>query len=98
MYLGLDANNQAAKSAKKIDAATSGTAAEEITLDGLSPQEKYSAFCTATNGALVWPSYVSYTSYDSYSPLDVNTTGEKEDDDSDDDSALLVSRDRKSVV
>lgn len=76
---------------KTIDAATDNTAAEEMTIDGLSPASKYSAFCSATNGALVWPGFTAENSYDSYVPLDVNTTGEKEDDDSDDDSALLVS-------
>jgi hypothetical protein len=60
-------------------------------LDGLDQASKYSAFCTASNGALVWPAFYQYNSYDSYLPLKFTTSGEKEGDDDDDDSALLVS-------
>jgi len=91
VYLGLDSDNEAAPSAKKINSSTDNTAATEITLDGLVKDENYAAFCTVTNGVPVWPGFFEYNSYDSYVPLKVKTTGEKESDDSDDDSALLVS-------
>lgn len=84
-------NNQAAVSAKVIDASTDAVAATEITLDGLSKGSEYSAFCTATNGYLVWPSFVSYNSADSYLPENFKTDGTADTDDDDDDSALLVS-------
>lgn len=92
VFLGLDANRDAANSAKKIDSADdAGTAMTEITLDGLEKGSPYSAFCTVTNGALVWPGFFMYNSYDSYVPLKFSTEGTKDTDDDDDDSALLVS-------
>lgn len=74
-----------------IDAADGNTAATQIVLDGLDKGNKYSAFCTATNGYLVWPSYIAYNSLDAYSPLSFTTSGKADTDDDDDDSALLVS-------
>jgi len=60
-------------------------------LDGLSKGKEYSVFCTATNGYLVWPSFVSYNSMDSYTPLNFKTDGTDDTDDDDDDSAIIVS-------
>lgn len=92
IYLGVDVNNAQALSSKCIDAETDSGAATEITLDGLEAGNKYSAFCTATNGYLVWPAYVDYSvNKDAQTPENFTTNGEAESDDSDDDSALLVS-------
>jgi len=89
--LGVDVNNQPAVAHNTIDAANdSNVAATEITIEGLQPGNKYSAFCTATNGALVWPSFVTISA-DAQTPENFTTNGEKESDDNDDDSALLVS-------
>jgi len=63
----------------------------EITIDGLTKGTDYSAFCTASNGALTWPSFVSYNSRDSVKPVQFTTSGTAPSDDDDDDSALLVS-------
>lgn len=62
-----------------------------MTLDGLNKGKAYSAFCTATNGYLVWPTFVTYNSADSWKPVTFTTDGEADSDDDDDDSALLVS-------
>jgi len=91
VWLGLDANNEAALSAKTIDASDGTTAATEITLDGLARGTTYHAFCTATNGAPVWPGFVTYSSLDNFLPIEFTTDGEADEDDDDDDSALLTS-------
>jgi len=89
--LGVDVNNQPAVSHNVINAANDqNQAVTEITLEGLQPGNKYSAFCTATNGYLVWPSFVT-VSKEAQTPENFTTNGEQESDDSDDDSALLVS-------
>lgn len=63
VWLGLDAFNMDAVSTKKVDSAdASGVAITEVTVDGLARGTKYTAFCTATNGSLVWPSFVAYNS------------------------------------
>lgn len=91
VWLGLDANNEDAASAKKINASDGTTAATEMTLDGLARGTAYTAFCTATNGAPVFPGFVTYTNLDSWTPLRFTTEGEADEDDDDDDSALLTS-------
>lgn len=62
-----------------------------MTLEGLAKGTKYSVFCTATNGYLVWPGYLAYNSDDQYDPVNFTTDGTADTDDDDDDSALLVS-------
>jgi len=89
VFLGLDRNNANAVSAKKIDAATTATdgtvtKAGTITLDGLQKGNAYSAFCTASNGVPVFPSYVSYASDTDYKQVKFTTDGEVEEDDDDD--------------
>lgn len=92
IYLGIGADNEDALKAKVVDAADeSGNAVTSMTLDGLSAGTKYSAFCTATNGYLVFPGYVAINDKDAQLPMSFTTNGEQETDDSDDDSALLVS-------
>lgn len=90
--MGVDVNNQPAVAHNVIDASNDqNQAVTEITLEGLQPGTKYSAFCTATNGYLVWPSFVT-VSKEAQTPENFTTKGEQESDDSDDDdSALLVS-------
>lgn len=82
VYLGLDVNNQAAVSATVIDA----SGATSITVSDLAKGTKYSAFCTATNGYLVWPAYTAVSA-----AVNFTTDGTADTDDDDDDSALLVS-------
>jgi len=90
--LGIDAANQEALKAKKTSASDAQSAAvTEMTIDGLSAGTKYSAFCTASNGYLVFPDFVVINDKDAQQPLTFTTNGEQETDDSDDDSALLVS-------
>lgn len=94
VYLGIDRNNAAAVSAKKIDAATTDTSgtttkATEITLDGLAKGTSYSAFCTATNGYATFPGYVTYASDDNYTPVQFTTDGTAEEDDDDDFASSL---------
>lgn len=92
IYLGVDAENADALKSKVVDAADdAGNAITEMTLDGLSAGTKYSSFCTATNGYLVFPGYVAINDKDAQQPMTFTTNGEQETDDSDDDSALLVS-------
>merc|ERR1712110_972537 len=93
VYLGIDRNNAAAVSAKKIDAATTDTSgtwakATEITLDGLAKGTAYSAFCTASNGYATFPGYVTYAS-DNYTAVNFTTDGELEEDDDDDFASSL---------
>lgn len=82
IYLGLDVNNQAAVSSNVIDA----TGASSITVSDLAKGNSYSAFCTATNGYLVWPAYTAVSA-----AVNFTTDGTADTDDDDDDSALLVS-------
>merc|ERR1712224_320430 len=91
IFLGVDANNDDAVSKKTIPAADGTTPATQIVLDGLAKGTKYSAFCTASNGYLVWPDFIPITSLDAYKPLPFTTQGTADTDDDDDDSALLVS-------
>ena len=95
VYLGLDRNNAQAISAKKIDSATENsgvfTKVTEISLDGLNEGTEYSAFCTASNGVPVFPSYVTYADDDNYRAVTFTTSGTAQEAVSDDDFALLAS-------
>jgi len=88
VYLGVDVNNQNAVGSKRAPASVSGTAATSLTIDGLSAGTKYSAFCTASNGYPVWPSFVVQSNW---TPVNFTTDGTADTDDDDDSFALLAS-------
>jgi len=86
VFLGLDSDNDSAVVYDVLSADLTS-----MTLPNLSKGTKYSAFCTASNGYLVWPSFVTYSNQDSYAPINFTTDGTADVDDEDDDSALLLS-------
>lgn len=90
--MGIDAANADAVSHKMVDASTTSngttTATESITLENLAKGTKYSAFCTATNGAPTWPAFVTYGDLTNFAPLTFTTEGTADSDDDDDDSAV----------
>ena len=94
VFLGLDRNNANAVSANKIDSSTTNsgtiTKATEITVSNLAAATEYSAFCTASNGYPVFPSFVPYASDDNYTAVTFTTSGTVIVDD-DDDFSLLAS-------